>query len=94
MMGTPDPRIAKRAKQIYEERLRTQLEATEADRFVAIEPESGDYFLGETLSEAIGKSRTRHPNRLPHAIRVVHKAALHFGIAFRDACAVSGHLPS
>lgn len=75
-----DPNIAQRAKQIYNERLKAQLESSDPDRFVAIEPDSGEYFLGETLSEAIGKSRQKYPDRLAHAIRVGHPAAVHFGM--------------
>ncbi|MBA4032278.1 MAG: hypothetical protein C0478_15515 [Planctomyces sp.] len=52
-----DRTIAERARTIYDEQLRTRLEEWESDRFVSIEPESGEYFLGETLSEAIGQSR-------------------------------------
>lgn len=69
------------AERIYEDRLRARLEATHGDEFVAIEPISGDYFLGDTLSEAISAARDVHPDRLAHAIRIGHKAALHFGIS-------------
>ncbi len=53
------------------------------DKFVAIEPESGDYFLGKTLSEAIGAARRSYPDRLAHVMRVGHKTALHFGMHAR-----------
>ena len=80
MLQKADNRIADRAKKIYNDRLKGVLEATEPNKFVAIEPESGDYFVGVTLSEAIGKSREKHPKRLAHAIRVGHRAAVHFGM--------------
>ncbi len=80
MIQKADPSIAVRAKEIYENRLRATLEETEPDQFVAIEPESGDHFLGATLSEAIGKSRSQYPKRLAHVIRVGHRAAVHFGM--------------
>jgi hypothetical protein len=73
-------RFVRRAEQIYSTRLRNVLEPDHIDEFVAIEPDSGDYFLGKTLSEAIGAARQSHPDRLAHAIRVGHKAALHFGV--------------
>jgi len=72
--------VAERAKKIYELSLRTNLESNHQDEFVAIEPESGDYFLGLTLSEAIGKARSKYPDKLAHALRVGHKAAVHFGM--------------
>lgn len=79
-MNTPDvDDFVRRAERLYETRLRSVLETEHADEFVAIEPDSGDYFLGKTLSEAIGAARQAHPDRLAHAMRVGHKAALHFG---------------
>ena len=40
-----------------EEKLREKLERTNMNDFVAIEPDSGEYFFGKTLSEAIQASR-------------------------------------
>lgn len=72
--------LVRGAERIYNERLRGQLEGLHRNEFVAIEPMSGDYFLGRTLSEALGSARSAHPNRLSHTIRVGHRAALHFGV--------------
>jgi len=72
--------VASEAKRIYEERLRSALEESHMNEFVAIEPISGEYFLGRTLSEAIGASREKYPDRLAHALRVGHPAAIHFGM--------------
>ena len=82
-VGQNTESVAREAKRIYEEQLRASLEQTHLDEFVAIEPISGDYFLGGTLSEAIGASRSKHPDRLAHALRVGHKAAIHFGMQIR-----------
>lgn len=71
--------LVRTAERLYEERLREQLESEHRDEFVAIEPISGDYFLGKSLSEAIGAARDAHPDRLAHAMRVGHKTAVHFG---------------
>jgi hypothetical protein len=70
-----------RAVAIYQERLRNRLEATNADDFVAIEPESGDFFLGKTLSAAIQAARAAHPARLPFALRVGHTSTVELGAA-------------
>lgn len=72
--------IARRATQLYEEKMRHKLESTNMNDFVAIEPESGDYFFGKTLSEAIQASRAAHPERLAFAIRVGHSAAVQIGV--------------
>lgn len=72
--------VTRRAKQLYEETLRAELEVTNKDDFVAIEPDSGDYFFGKTLSEAIQAARREHPNRLAFAMRVGHDAAVQIGV--------------
>jgi hypothetical protein len=49
------------------------------DEFVVIEPDSGDYFLGKTMSEASAAARTAHPDRRGYIVRVGHRAAIHMG---------------
>ena len=71
--------VIERAKRIYAERLREVLEPEHLNRFVAIEPESGDYFLAETFDEAVKSARAKHPSRLSHTIRIGHRAAFHIG---------------
>lgn len=83
MTPTDTEEFVRQAEKVYETRLRTILEPDHTDEFVAIEPVSGDYFLGRTLSEAIGAARHTHPDRLAHAMRVGHRAALHFGMQIR-----------
>jgi hypothetical protein len=75
--------LVRSAERLYAERLQAQLEKSHPDEFVAVEPVSGDYFLGHTLSEAIGAAHDAHPDRLSHAMRVGHPAALHFGVSLR-----------
>jgi hypothetical protein len=81
-----DPEVdefVRRAEEIYATRLRSILEPEHIDEFVAIEPESGDYFLGKTLSEAARAARESYPERWTHAMRVGRRAALHFGMHVR-----------
>ncbi len=75
--------FVRKAEEIYTNRLQAVLEPEHIDEFVAIEPESGEYFLGKTLNEATRAARRAHPERLTHAMRVGHKAALHFGLHVR-----------
>jgi hypothetical protein len=74
--------LAREARAIFE-KIKESLEASHPNEFVAIEPTSGEFFLGTTLSDAIGASRKQHPDRLAHAFRVGHKAAVHFGLHIR-----------
>ena len=81
-MASPQSQeLAQKASVIYEQRLRAQLEHTNPDAFVAIEPDSGDYFLGQSLSEAIQAARSAHPNRLPFVLRVGRHATIELGVA-------------
>lgn len=83
-MVSPDTSsVIERAKQIYAERLQPALEAQHMHRFVAIEPDSGDYFVGATFDEAVQAARTKYPSRLSHTIRIGHRAALHLGGLWR-----------
>jgi hypothetical protein len=71
--------VIDRAKRIYAYQLQAALEFQHRNRFVAIEPESGDYFLGNTFDEAVRSARAKHPSRLSHTIRIGHRAAFHLG---------------
>lgn len=83
-MAEPDvEQFVRRAEEIYATRLQSVLEPGHVDEFVAIEPVSGDYFLGTTLTEATRAVRQSCPDRWTHAMRVGHRAALHFGTQVR-----------
>ena len=72
--------VARRATEIYETQLRVKLEASHRNAFVAVEPESGEYFLGETLSAAIQAARKACPDKISFALRVGHPSAVHLGV--------------
>jgi hypothetical protein len=80
MVSAETKSVINRAKQIYANQLQSDLESQHMDRFVAIEPESGEYFLGDTFDEAVKLARTKYPNRLSHTIRIGHRAAFHMGV--------------
>lgn len=71
--------VAERAKRTYVERLQHELEARHLDRYVAIEPDSGDYFVADSFNEAVAKSRSAHPDRISFVIWIGHEAAIHIG---------------
>ena len=83
MASEQSVQMARKAQEIYEHKLKGQLEATHRDDFVAVEPESGDYFLGKTLSEAIQAARAAYPERLPFALRIGHKTTVELGVMAR-----------
>ncbi len=71
--------VAEPARPIFDA-IRSTLDVSHLNQFVAIEPISGEYFLGDTLSDAIGSSRGKYPQRLVHTFRIGHRAAIHFGM--------------
>ena len=76
-MNTND--LIRRAENIYETRFKADLERTHPDFFVAIEPDSEEYFLGRTLSEASAAANAIHPDRRTFVLRVGHRVAVHIG---------------
>jgi hypothetical protein len=71
--------LVRRSELVYEERLKAALESTHRDYFVAIEPDSGDYFLGQTLSEAAAAARQVYPDRRAYVLRVGHPVTVYIG---------------
>jgi len=61
--------------------LRESFEKLHFGKFVAIEPESRRYFIGDTFLEAAMQAKKEIPNRMPFVIRVGFDAAVHIGAA-------------
>ncbi len=72
-----DTQMVKKGKEIYQQKLKTMLEKDHKGEIVAIEVESGDYFLGRTVIEAADKGKKKHPEKGFYFIRIGHKA-VHF----------------
>ncbi len=79
MRSQDSQELAHQAEWLYEHSLKAVLEQSHPEAFVAIEPVSGEYFVGVTLSEAIGAARKAHPQRIAYAMRVGRRAAVHLG---------------
>jgi hypothetical protein len=79
MVSSETRSVIERAKRLYADQLQAVLDPQHRDRFVAIEPESSEYFLGDTFDEAVKSARAKHPARLSHTIRIGHHAAFYLG---------------
>jgi len=66
--------LERKAEAIYRKKLEPKLEGKYKGRIVAIDVESGDYFLGKTVLEAIGKGRRKHPDKIFYAVRIGYPA--------------------
>jgi len=71
--------VAEQAKQVYESDLKDLLEAEHRDRFVAVEPQSKNYWIGDTFIDAALAAKKAHPDRTSFVIRIGHDAAFHIG---------------
>jgi len=80
MLSEESKHVAAEAKRLFQEKYRVELEKSHHGDFVCIEPQSGDYFIGHTLDEAVNQALDAYPDRLTHTLRVGHDAALHLGV--------------
>ena len=72
--------MARRARQLYKNRIRQQVETGENIRKMAIiDFESGDYKVDETRLKAARKLSTKHPHSRLFGIRIGYNVAVSFG---------------
>lgn len=78
MSEAKNGRLIRQGKKLYKERLRNLLEPDYQGKYVAIEPESGDYYLGHTMSEAYEKAAAAYRDKKFYLTRVGSRAAISF----------------
>lgn len=61
--------FAKKGKEIYQ-KISKDAEKKHYGKFLAIEVESGKYFLGETQEEAVKKAKKRFPTKIFYFIKI------------------------
>lgn len=66
--------IAERGQKIYEDRLKEKLEPLHKGKIIAIEVETEDYFLGDSVIEAVNKAKEKHPDKVFFIARIGYKA--------------------
>lgn len=62
--------FGEKARKIYEEKYKDKLEPEEKGRIVAIEVESGDMFLGDSVTEVAMVARKKYPDKFFYFIRI------------------------
>jgi hypothetical protein len=73
--ATADDDLVERGQTTYRQRLASILEPSHLGEFVAIEPDSGRYFLGSTASAALVAAHAAMPNNLFYLTRVGRETA-------------------
>ena len=62
--------LEKKGQEIYENKLKEKLEKEHVGKYVAVEVESGDYFVADTLEEALLEAKKKYPNKIFHSIKI------------------------
>ncbi len=71
--------LAQRGQDLYESGIREQVEAGNKGKIVAIDIETGDFEVDETLMGATDRLFERQPDAQPWTLRIGHNAVYHFG---------------
>ncbi|MDB9412383.1 hypothetical protein [Microcystis aeruginosa] len=71
--------MARRGKELYESGIRQQVEAGNEGKIIAIDIETGDFGVDETVVAATNRLFERNPDAQPFGIRIGHRAVYHFG---------------
>ena len=74
-----DEAIIARGDQIYEGSLKKRLEASHKGRFVGIDPDSGNYFLGDIASEALWAAHKAMPKSQFYVRRIGYEVTHRLG---------------
>ena len=74
--------VERRGQALYEEKIRSRVEATEGGKFVVIDVNSGDYEIDSDDAAATVRLMTRSPGAVTYAVRVGHPAAYRVGPRF------------
>ena len=68
-MNETDRSVASTGKKIYAE-LQATIETAYPAQYIAIEPHSGEYYIAQTLGNAITKGKAKYPNRQFYTTRI------------------------
>ena len=66
--------VGEESERIYREKLKGLLEPEHNCKIVAIEIDSGDYFIGESVVQVGTKAKEKYPDKIFHFIRVGYRA--------------------
>lgn len=70
--------LASKGQLLYDQKIKKKLLPRSKGKFAAIDVQSEDFFIGNSLIEAFQKARQKHPHHKFHFIRVGFPAAVSF----------------
>lgn len=71
--------LAQRGQELYESGIRERVETGNQGKIVAIDIETGDFEVDETVMGATDRLFERQPDAQPWTLRIGHNAVYHFG---------------
>jgi len=66
--------LVEKGEKIYNDVLKKKLESTYKGKIVAIEPDSGDYFVDNSTVGAIEKAQKKYPDKTFYLVRIGYPA--------------------
>ncbi len=76
----PKAEIARLGDEIYERDIRLKVETDHYGEIVAIDVDSGNWAIGDSILEAVERLRSRRPDAIDvWSLRVGRRAVYHFG---------------
>lgn len=75
--------LAEKGREFYNQNLKSVFEPERNGNFIALDPETGEYFLGATGREALGKAETALPARRFYLQRIGFTFA-HMSVSVRS----------
>lgn len=70
LLDAEGEKLTSKGERLYRRKLKDVLEPKYTGMFAAIEPDSGDYFLGKRMIEAVDKAKAKHPEKLVYLVRI------------------------
>ena len=75
--------IARKGEEIYQTKFKEKLEKNYFGKFVAIEVDSGEYFVGDTLAAASDKAKKKFPGAVTYIKKIGFPAVFRMPGAFQ-----------
>jgi hypothetical protein len=74
--------VARRAKELYEEEIRAQVEPGNSGKYLVIDINTGEYEMGDDYMILVGRLNARHPDAALFTMRIGCPAAARIGSKF------------
>ena len=69
-------RVFRKGKRLYQTKLKSLLEPAHTGKFAAIEPDSGECFMGTKMIDAVLQARAKYPDKQVYIVRIGFRAAI------------------